>query len=111
MSVALSLNNLAETSRQMGDYSKAISLFTEALEMQRRIYKDQPNHPDIANSLMNLGNAFSGTGDTYNSKALELLQSAFDIWKRAYKDYPDNPDIALCSKYISRVKGLLKTIS
>ena len=67
-------------------------LYKEALEMRRRIYKDQPDHPDIAMSLNNLGSSYSNIKD--ETKALKLIKEALEIYRRIYKDQPDNQDIA-----------------
>ncbi|CAF1130986.1 unnamed protein product [Brachionus calyciflorus] len=58
--------------------------------MRKRLLKDA-DHPDIADSLNNLGEDYQGLGD--DLKANDFYLQAFEMRKRLFKD-ADHPDIA-----------------
>jgi Flp pilus assembly protein TadD len=53
--IATTLNDLASATRELGDLEKAESLYRQALEQRQAILS--PNHPDVAQSLNNVGSA------------------------------------------------------
>lgn len=56
--------------------------------MQQELYKDKGNHPDIANSLNNIGIAYYHLGDKL--KAPELFKQCYFMkYKLLGKDHPD----------------------
>ncbi|CAF3591327.1 unnamed protein product [Rotaria sp. Silwood1] len=72
----------------MGEYSKALTLYQQALEIQKTALP--PNHPDLAQSYNNIGNVYSKMGEY--SKALTSHERALEIEKIALS--PNHPDLA-----------------
>ncbi|MCC8483337.1 MAG: tetratricopeptide repeat protein, partial [Rickettsia endosymbiont of Labidopullus appendiculatus] len=73
-----------------GNGDEAIKQFQYCLEMDKLIYKDQPN-PDVAASLNNLGSVYARKGQ--HDKAIEYSTQSLEMQKRLYKDDP-HPDVA-----------------
>jgi CHAT domain-containing protein/tetratricopeptide (TPR) repeat protein len=86
--LATSLHNLARLYVEQGRLDKAESLLTDALAMQKRLYKG--DHPDVATSLHNLARLYAEQGRL--DKAEPLLADALAMTKRFYKG--DHPDVA-----------------
>jgi eukaryotic-like serine/threonine-protein kinase len=53
-----SLNNLAVAYYSLGEFDKAIPIFEQVLHARRKVFP--PGHPEIANSLANLGSVLIG---------------------------------------------------
>ncbi|HEV2918135.1 MAG TPA: tetratricopeptide repeat protein [Actinomycetota bacterium] len=67
--IGLSLHNLAESLRELGEYARARELDEQALTMHRRLYAS--DHPDIARSLNNLAEDLRGQGDDVSARELD----------------------------------------
>ena len=74
-SYAISLSNLAVNYSYLGDYSKAIELGTQALNIHKQVLG--ATHPDYDTSLCNLACIYSKLGDY--SKAVELGTQELNI--------------------------------
>ncbi|KAI8491493.1 hypothetical protein Bbelb_306930 [Branchiostoma belcheri] len=84
--IADSLRNLANTHKDLGNYTKAIQLYEEELNMRKTIHGssethsgDEVCHPDIAHALNNLGLVWGITGD--NEKAREFFEQALKMYR------------------------------
>jgi tetratricopeptide (TPR) repeat protein len=67
---------------------KSRGLLERALTIDERHYG--PDHPEVATTLVNLGNAYGSLGDAQKSR--ELLEHALTINERHYG--PDHPEVA-----------------
>ena len=56
--------------------SQAVSYYERALAIFEQVYHETPNHPDIAMTLNNLGNAWRDLGDG-QSQAVSYLPARF----------------------------------
>jgi tetratricopeptide (TPR) repeat protein len=63
-------------------------LLVRVLAINERHYG--PDHPEVATTLVNLGNAYESLGDSQKSR--ELLERALIIKERHYG--PDHPEVA-----------------
>ena len=72
--------------------------YERALVINERHYG--PEHPEVAKTLGNLGNAYGDLGDTARQKA--LLERALVILERHYG--PEHPDVA---KTLSKLRQCL----
>ena len=61
-----------------------------SLELRREIYADQPDHPELAGSLNNVGRTYRKMGRY--EEALELLTQALEIRKKVL--YTSDSDLA-----------------
>ena len=73
----------------MGDTARKKALLERALAIEERHYG--PEHPQVATTLANLGNAYGALGDTARKKA--LLERALAIQERHYG--PEHPEVAI----------------
>jgi tetratricopeptide (TPR) repeat protein len=80
----------ASLSDSLGELKKALPYYEEALEMRKQIHGDK-NHPDIANSLNNIGYVLNSLGDS--KKALLYYEKAFEMRKQIHGD-KNHPEIA-----------------
>jgi tetratricopeptide (TPR) repeat protein len=76
--VAISLNNLANDMRELGEYERARELHEQALTMRQRLYEG--DHPHVAASLSNLANDLSELGEY--ERARELDEQALAMRQR-----------------------------
>ncbi|CAF1367965.1 unnamed protein product [Rotaria sordida] len=72
----------------MGEYSKALSSYDQALEIRKIALP--PNHPDLATSYNNIGNVYAKISE--HSKALSSYERSLEIRKIALP--PNHPDFA-----------------
>jgi tetratricopeptide (TPR) repeat protein len=72
-----SYNNIGGVYDNMGEYSKALSYYEEALEILKNILP--ANHPKLAASYNNIGTTCYNMRDY--SKALVYYERALDIWQ------------------------------
>ncbi|MDA1231386.1 MAG: CHAT domain-containing protein, partial [Planctomycetota bacterium] len=86
---SISLSNLVEVYRAMGDYARAEPLAVHSLDIKRKVLGEQ--HPDYSTGLNNLGVLYMAMGD--HPRAMPLLVQAPDITKNAFGD--QHPDYAL----------------
>ena len=86
---ATTLNNLAELYRNMGQYEKAEPLYSQALEIRKRVLGE--GHPDYALSLNNLAELYKDMGQY--EKAEPLYLQALEIRKRVLGE--THPDYAM----------------
>ncbi len=75
---SVSLNNLAEFYRVLGDYPKAEPLFVQARKIDKKVLGEE--HPRYATCLNNLANLYEAMGDY--AKAEPLHVQAMEIRKR-----------------------------
>ena len=78
----IALNSLGEFYNEKGDYSKAESIFIQALDIRKKIFGD--NHIDTVQSMNNLALLYL-TKEDY-SKAEPLLIQGLDISKKNFGD-------------------------
>ncbi|MHA7877966.1 MAG: tetratricopeptide repeat protein, partial [Bacteroidota bacterium] len=72
-------------------YAQGLGYYKQALEMRKALYKNQ-DHPDVAESLNNMGNAYT-TALGEAQKGLRYYEQALEMRKALYKDQ-DHPDVA-----------------
>ena len=85
----------------MGEYSKALSYYEQALET---LQKTLPaNHPSLATSYNNIGVVYKNMGE--HSKALSYFERALDIRQRSLP--PNHPHLKAVKQWIEIVKGNL----
>ncbi|MBL9077178.1 MAG: tetratricopeptide repeat protein [Planctomycetes bacterium] len=87
--LALFWNNLAYCLFDLGRADEALPLHRQALAMQRQVHEG--DHPDVAQSLHNIGSVLSNAGD--HAGAREPLEQAFSMRRRLFGER-DHPDIA-----------------
>ena len=75
-----------------GEARQAVSFYERALAIYEQVYQETPNHPDIASTLNNLGEAWRALGDT--RKALSFLERTLAIYEQVHAEDPNHPDIA-----------------
>lgn len=81
---ARTLTYMGVSHRRLGETSRAIELYGEALTLARGL-PDAESSKDLANLYSNLGLAYSKSGDS--ARALEHYEQALAIWRRL--DAPD----------------------
>ncbi|CAF4177334.1 unnamed protein product, partial [Adineta steineri] len=64
----------------MGEYSKALSFYEQALEIDKETLSS--NHPDLATSYNNIGMVYDKMGEC--SKALSYHEKAFAIRQKTH---------------------------
>jgi tetratricopeptide (TPR) repeat protein len=79
--IGLSLHNLAESLRELGEHARARELHEQALAMYRRLYGG--DHPETAMTLGSLAEDLRGLGDyagarELNEQALAMRQQLAD---------------------------------
>ena len=80
-------------SQQVGlNYRQAVSFYDRALATFEQVYQETPNHPDIASTLNNLGNAWSDLGEA--RQAVSFFERALAIKEQVYRETPNHPEIA-----------------
>ncbi|MDJ0730934.1 MAG: tetratricopeptide repeat protein [Crocosphaera sp.] len=85
LSVASSLNNLAELYKAQGRYGEAEPLYLQALELRKKRLGE--DHPDVASSLNNLAALYKAQGRYGEAEPLYL--QAFELCKkRLGEDHP-----------------------
>lgn len=82
------LNTRATTLYQQGQYSEAVKVTKEALEIAEKTFG--PSHPSVATSLNNLALLYMEQGKY--TEAEPLYKRALAIWEKALG--PDHPDVA-----------------
>lgn len=88
--VAITLNELAILYTKKRNYAKAEQLCKDALNIQKKIYSNSPNHPDIAATYNNYAALYYSTGKF--DEALELYKKALIIYKVTYNEI--HPEVA-----------------
>ena len=95
--MAITLGNLGDLYRVLGDNSKAQDMLERSLVIKERAYGR--DHPEVALSLANLGLAYVALGD--KPKALESLERARAIFESAYG--PDHPHAEFCRANVEAI--------
>ena len=91
--VATLLELMGEYSNVVGlNYRQAVSFYDRALAIYGQVYQETPNHPEIASTLNNLGNAWLALGDA--RQAVSYYERALAIFEQAYHETPNHPEIA-----------------
>jgi tetratricopeptide (TPR) repeat protein len=80
LSVAKSLNNLAELYRTQGQYAQAEPLYKRSLAIREKALG--PNHPDVAQSLENMAVLYRKSGEEKEAEAIEKRAAAIRAIKR-----------------------------
>ncbi|XP_066297950.1 uncharacterized protein [Branchiostoma lanceolatum] len=86
------LNGISLAYHMAGDHGKSISYQEKALKMLRSVHSQDAAHPDIADSLNNLGAVWSELGDY--TKAVSYLEQALQMHKSIYGQGTSNKNIA-----------------
>jgi CHAT domain-containing protein/tetratricopeptide (TPR) repeat protein len=98
MEKAVKLNQQAVNHYQRGEYSEAIGLLREALEMYRKLFpksRHPDGHPDLARSINNLALVHKAGGEY--ARAEPLYREALEMYRKLFPKsrYPDgHPDLA-----------------
>ena len=85
-----SAESRAAIHQRMLQHKERKNCYEEVLADQEQRY--DPNHPEIARTVNNLGNAWSDLGDT--RQAVSFYERALSIREQVYKEDPNHPDIA-----------------
>jgi len=85
---AMALFGIGLVCERRGDLSKAVSNYTRALDMRKKIYPKE--HPDLVRSLNNLGNAYNQQENL--PMAISYYTRSLKMAKRLFGD--EHPDIA-----------------
>ena len=88
-----------------GEYEAARPLYERALAIRERVLG--PDHPEVAGTLNNLGNAWRDLGQP--GRARELYVRAYGILQRAFPT--GHPDLRLVAKNLHRVAPDLIVLS
>ena len=80
LSVAKSLNNLAELYRTQGRYTQAEPLYKRSLAIKETSLG--PDHPDVAQSLENMAVLYRKSGEEKEAEAIEKRAAAIRVIKR-----------------------------
>ena len=90
-------HHLGYVKSAQGDYTKALSYYEKALDMQQKTLPD--NHPSLANTLRDTGEVHRTMGEYL--KALPYYEKARDMQQ---KTLPDNhPDLAISLRCVGMV--------
>lgn len=84
------LHNLGLIYLELGDVPQGVENYSRSLTLKREVYRD-PDHPDIAITLMNLGIAQVELGEF--QEGIKNLNQALLIYEKVYVDRP-YPDFA-----------------
>lgn len=95
----LVLNNLGTTWTELGEDTKSLPYYTQALQMLEALYGAQP-HPDIAYTLNNIGRAWHNVGE---------MRKAIDHYERALQIYAAIPNMISGISMISILNNLANT--
>ncbi|MEZ4632168.1 MAG: tetratricopeptide repeat protein [Deinococcales bacterium] len=94
--LAMSLNNLGNMLRDVGEREGALTATQEAVAIRRQLAQSRPDAflPDLASSLNNLGNMLSAVGE--REGALTATQEGVAIRRQLAQSRPDAflPDLA-----------------
>lgn len=82
----------AENFKAQNKFAEAEALCAKALKIQREVYKDTPNHPDIAVTLNSLASLYDAHGKYAEAEPLYLED--LQILREAFKGAPNHPEIA-----------------
>ena len=74
------------------NYNQAVSFFERALEMWQQVHQNERNHPDIARTLGNLGNAYRDLEEA--RKAKSFFKRALAMWMQLHNNDFNQPEIA-----------------
>ena len=99
--LAMSLNNLAFTLQALGQASRALPRFKEALEVTKRLYKG--DHAHVEQCLNSVANVLEALGKP--SQALPLYEEALEMARRLYHD--DHPALVRGLNNLAGVFGAL----
>jgi tetratricopeptide (TPR) repeat protein len=96
------LNYITDGCRSLGnrERERERELLERALAIKERHYG--PDHPQVATTLISLGNAYGSLADTQKSR--ELLERALAINERHYG--PDHPNVAVILTNLGIVYGI-----
>jgi tetratricopeptide (TPR) repeat protein len=94
---ANSVNNLAELYRLQERFAQAQPLYTQALNLRRRLFGNE--HPDVAQSLNNLGAFYLVIGNY--SEAKNNFEAALNIWEKLVGS--EHPQVAITLNNIAEV--------
>ena len=89
---AQDLMRLGNVRHDLGDTRQAVSFYEQALTKLEQVYKEEPNHSEIASTLNNLGNARLALGDA--CQAVSFCQRVLTIYEQVYQETPNHPHIA-----------------
>lgn len=78
----------------MDDTRKALEHYTRALEIVKKFYGEDSNHPDIASIDICVARVYTSIGRC--QEALSILKKALQIYKIAYGKNNNHPHIADC---------------
>jgi len=87
--VAITLNNLAELYRHLGEYEKALTFYQRTLDIREKMLG--PQHPDTVSTLNGLAELYRMMG--HYDKELPLYQKVFDSYERMLS--PQNSEVAM----------------
>ena len=76
----------------VAEYTRAFDYFKKALEIYLEVYKENPNHPSIAESYNNLGSVYHDLSEYETAK--DYYEKALEIKMEVYKENPNHPSIA-----------------
>jgi adenylate kinase family enzyme len=96
---AEALKNTAVSYRNLGKYKEELELVKKSLSIHEIIYKDFPNHPNLANVYNNIAAAFNSNRDY--KKQLEYALKSLDICKKIYKDIPNCFELSTAFKNVA----------
>ena len=75
----------------LGDRSEAIKCEHESLEIRRKNYRGQPDHPYVAPSVYNLACSYYNNSDY--PTAVKIYNEALEMYRRIHRDQPEHPDV------------------
>lgn len=99
---ATSWNNIGICLLNLGDPRAAIGVHKKCLAMRmEQVYTDWPDHPDIAQSYTNLGNAYRVAGQL--DLALECHTKSLEMEQTIHKDNPNHHNVAISIRNLACV--------
>ncbi len=111
--VAMTLNNIAGLHCDIQEFSKAENEYLEALEIRRRLAKDNPlaYEPDVAMTLNNIALLHSNIQEF--SKAQNEYLEALETYRKLAKDNPQayEPNVALTLNNIALLHSNIQEFS
>lgn len=90
--VAIAWHGMGWTRLLQGDYSEAIKYLSHALDMRRRLHKEDPHHTEIAASFEAIGWVHTFSGDL--QKALDMQLKSLQIKRHVYGENATNQALA-----------------